>query len=409
MTMIRSFAARVARSRASWPAPVNKAVDGVINRVPERIAMRLNPAKYGFTARDVPRPPAAPSTPTRVYIAPVNFSGQGYAWARAVERLDGVGAVSMQYRLDDDFGFPSDNALPVRVFVRSTRWQRAQFRAVTRGFTHVIVEAERPIFGGLFDESVVREVQALRAAGLRVAMLSHGSDLRLPSRHRELDEWSPFRDESWDAIPVLEKQALANRVVLVESHAPVFVATPEQLLDWPDASWLPNVVEPALWQSDDAALERETPVVIHAPSNPVIKGTDLIEPAATQLAASGAIEYRRIQGVPATQMPDVYRQADIVLEQFRIGNYSTVALQAMAAGRLVIGHVHEQVRDHVRREYGVDVPIVEATPATLRAVLDEVLAKRDAYRAVAASGPAFIAAVHNGAASARVLEPFLRS
>jgi hypothetical protein len=87
--------------------------------------------------------------------------------------------------------------------------------------------------------------------------------------------------------------------------------------------------------------------------------------------------------------------------------YSVTAVEAMAAGRLVVGHVHDQVRDHVRGVTGLDVPVVEATPATLDEVLRDVTARRDHYRQIAGRGPAFVAAVHDGALSARVLAPFL--
>jgi Glycosyltransferase len=385
------------------------AVSSVLGMLPERVQMRVNPAKYGFGPAAVPAPPRPPATPIRLYIAPVNFAGQAFRWARAAERLDGVGAVSMQYRLADDFGFPSDNPVPVDVFVRSHRWQKAQFDAVSRGFTHVIVEAGRPVFGSLFGQSVPREVAALRAAGVRVALLSHGSDLRLPSRHREIDKWSPFIGDEWDQVDALERQAVAHRDILTAVDAPVFVSTPDLLLDWPGATWLPVVIDPADWRSPLVPLERRVPVVVHAPSKSVVKGSDLIEPIVRRLAARGLIEYRRFSGVPAAEMPALIADADIVLEQFRIGTYSVAAVEAMAAGRVVVAHVHDQVRKHVVDTTALDVPVVQATPDDLENTLLDMLERRDRYRRIAAVGPAFVDAVHDGAASARVLSGFLHA
>ena len=369
--------------------------------------MRLNPVKYGFRAADIPEPPVAPETDVRLYVAPVNFAGQGYAWARSAELLPGVGAVSMQYVSGTSFGFAIDNAVPVSVFAKSTRWQKKQFNTVTTGFTHVLIEAERSIFGSLFGESPVREVAELRRNGLSVAMVSHGSDLRLPSRHRELDEWSPFHDDDWDLIPVLEAQALRHRAILAELDAPVFVSTPDLLLDWPGATWLPVVVDPAMWAGGTTPLQRDVPVVVHAPSNARIKGSALIDPVLGDLADRGLIEYIRIEGVPSDQMPDLYRNADIVVEQFRIGNYSRAAVEAMVAGRIVIGHVHEQVREHVLAETGEELPVVQATPATLGAVIEEVLNRREHYQALALRGSSFARRVHDGRASAEALRSFL--
>lgn len=397
----------LARWKRGWPAPLVRAVDRVAGLVPESVAVRINPAKYGFAPGDVPAPPRAPVGSTRLYIAPVNYAAQGFAWARAAERLPGVGAVSMDYRGGLGYGFPSDNAVPLKVFLRSRTWQRAQFDAVADGFTHVLYEAERPIFGGLFDLSPAREIEALRARGVRIAMVSHGSDLRLPSRHREIDEWSPFRESGWSAIPKLEAQAREHRRLLAEIGAPVFLSTPDLLLDWPDGHWLPVVVDGSKWWCDETPLVRARPLVVHAPSSPVVKGSDLIEPAMVKLHDEGVIEYRRVQGVPASEMPAIYRGADIVLEQFRIGTYSTAAIESMAAGRVVVGHVHDQVRDHVAREFGTGVPVVQATVASLEATVRRIAAEREHYRAIAADGVAFAGLVHDGRAAADALRPFL--
>lgn len=378
----------------------------LLGGLPEPLSARLRPAEYRYSPRDVPAPPAVPDTPIRLYIGPVNFAAQGYRFARAAERLPGVGAASMQFRRDIDFGFPSDNAVPVRVFRFSRRWQMRQFEAVA-GFTHVAIEAGRPLFGALFDADPVREVAALRARGVRVAFISHGSDLRIPSRHRLIDEWSPFNEAGWTRIPELEAKSQVYRELLASAQAPVFVTTPDMLLDWPGATWLPVVVDPAAWQAESPPLVRDRPVVVHAPTNAVIKGSDLIDPAMKRMHDAGLIDYRRIEGVPAAQMPALYTDADIVLEQFRIGTYSVAAIEAMAAGRVVVAHLHDQVREHVRSTHGREIPVVEATIDSLESVLLDVLARRDHYRGIAATGPAFVNGLHNGSATAEALRPFL--
>ncbi|MGR4009499.1 glycosyltransferase [Leucobacter sp. 1207-22] len=378
-------------------------VGALIDALPERLAVRLNPAKYGYAWNDVPQPPEAPQTPVRLYIAPVNFAGQGWEWARAAEMLPGVGAVSMHYLVPGDFGFPGDNIVPVNVFARSRSWQRDQFERVASSFTHVLIEAERPIFGSLFGGDVVAEVHALQGRGVKVGMISHGSDLRLPSRHRELDKWSPFHDVEWREIDVLERQATAHREVLAAISAPVFVSTSDLVEDWPAAQLLPVVVEPTAWQGGNAPLRNRVPVVLHAPSKAHIKGTHLVEPLLQRLHVAGLIEYRQVQGIPAAEMPAHVKQADIVVEQFRIGCYSRAAVEGLAAGRVVVGHVHDQVREHVREVTGRTLPIVEATPETLEEVLHDMMTNRERFQEVAAAGPRFASEIHDGRFSAQVL------
>ena len=69
------------------------------------------------------------------------------------------------------------------------------------------------------------------------------------------------------------------------------------------------------------------------------------------------IEYRQIVGVPHAEMPEFYAGADIVLDQFTLGSYGVAACEAMASGRLVMGHVDEPARAEVRDRTGLDLPV----------------------------------------------------
>ncbi|TFV94948.1 hypothetical protein [Orlajensenia leifsoniae] len=386
-----------------------RSVGAVVLALPEPIRVRLVPHTLGYRAADLPAAIRPPAGEVRLLIAPANYAGQGFEWARAAERLSGVGAANLVISRGIDRGFRADHRVAENVAVDSEWWYRRHAAAVLEGFTHVLVEAERPILGGYCAGDVRREAGELRAAGLVVGYVSHGSDLRLPSRHAAREEWSPFRDQDWPLLPVLEETARGNAAFLAEQDATVFVSTPELVLDHPGAIWLPVVVDPARWSNATPVLRGGIPVVMHAPTNSVIKGTELIEPTTRRLHDEGVIDYRRIEGVPASDMPATLAMSDIILEQFRLGIYSATAIEAMAGGRLVIGYLSEQVRDHVRNLTGLEVPIVQATIDTLDVVLRDVATHPERYRAVAERGPMFAAAVHDGALTASVLEPFLRS
>jgi hypothetical protein len=380
----------------------------VLGALPDAISVRFRPRAHRFSPADVPPPVQAPRGEVRLYSAPANFAAQGYQWARAAERLAGVGAVNMQYRASGDFGFPADYAVSDVVFANSGDWARRQRDAVANGFTHVMFEAERSIFGLAFQGFAEREARWLLDRGLKVGLASLGTDLRSPVRHAQVDRWSPFRDRlDDDWVRALEVRAQRNRRLFERLGVPSFVATPELLLDWPAASWLPIVVDPTDWRSPREALTGERPIVLHAPTNPAVKGTTLIEPTVQQLSDERVIEYRRIIKVPAAEMPERYAEADVILDQFALGIYATTSIEAMAAGRLVVAHLHDQVRAHIREVTGLDAPVVEATPDTIGDTLRDIAERPDHYRTIANAGPGYVEAVHNGELSARVLAPFL--
>ena len=393
-------------------ATLRRGLARLIEHLPEPVSARWRPRRFRYNPADSPPRLAARTTPVRLVIGHANYAEQAWHLARAAERLSGVEAIAVHLQgRNARFGFRSDLSVPDAIYQHSAHWRRRFFADVSRHVTHAIIESGRPLFGRLHNFDVVRDVEALRSRGLQVAFHAHGSELRLPSRHRELDEWSPFHvtgDAALDAETArLEAGALRFREQLARAEVPLFVSTPELLLDAPSATWLPLVIDPGRWATDAPVLQRDVLRVVHAPTNPHLKGTALIEPVLESLVEEGLIDYRRWEGVPSSDMPASVAEADVVLEQFRIGTYSAVAVESMAAGRLVIAHVHEQVRAVVRKSTGLELPIVEATPASLDAVLRDVALHRETYARIAASGPEFVATVHDGAMSSRALAPFL--
>lgn len=376
----------------------------VLRLVPERLRGQLLPVQFRFTPADMPSPPAALDAPIRLIIAPVNYAGQGWLWARAVDaHLENAMASNMVVRVRSDFGHPADNVVSLGFYAASTSWQRMLRSAVARGYTHLMVEAEKQPFGALLDESVASQVRWAQKQNVRVMMLCHGTDIRLPSRHIALNPDSPFLDSLSGVSKVLERTARRNRKLLDTLGCPVFVSTPDLLLDVPDARWLPVVVDPAAWSSDTKPLVRSRPIVAHAPSSGSVKGSELIDPILRALNDSGLITYLKVEHVPFDTMPAIYRDADIVIDQVRLGDYGVAACEAMAAGRVVVGHVSDHARAHVQGVTGLTLPIVESNAASLEGVIRNIVANRQQFQAVARAGVDFVATVHDGRLSAGVL------
>ncbi|WP_052166667.1 glycosyltransferase family protein [Microbacterium profundi] len=347
------------------------------------------------------------SAPRRLLIAPVNSAGQGYAWARSAERIGDVAAANYMFRgADDVFGFVADHVIPATALLSNERWRRAQRDAIFKNFTHMIIESGIHLVES--NGELLPLIRELQQHGVRVALLWHGSDIRLPSAHARREPDSPFGN-GYPDTEILEQIASRNKAVVDEAAVAVFVSTPDLLADVPQANWLPVVVEPSTWEASSPALERERPVVLHVPSRAGLKGTALIEATMARLHEEGVIEYREVHGVPVAQMPQLYAGADIVLDQFLAGSYGVAACEALAAGRVVIGHVADEVRRTVQELTGHDVPIVQARTTTLEASLRRIVADREEARAMARRGPEFVRSVHDGRTSAEVLRPFLDS
>lgn len=358
----------------------------------------------------VERPLSRDDRPSVVGIGPANMAGQGWEWAKALERnVPGVTTHVMVVDRGQAFMYPNDEAVDAPKYRRNAAWAQGFENRALADWTHALLEAGRPLFGLRHGDTFVGDAEVLHAAGVRVGMLLHGSEVRNPTINVMQTPWSPFTGRIDEQTMRLQKQVDALvpklRAFMDDDVAggPVFVSTPDLLRHLPGAIWLPVVVDTELWAHDGPLLEREVPVVLHAPSRSSLKGSTHVETALAPLVAEGLVEYRRVEGVAPQEMPGLVKDADIVLDQFALGLYGVAACEAMMAGRLVLSHVTDEVRGLCPS----DPPIVEAPADRLEATLREVLTKRDEYRQIAAKGPAYVRDVHDGRRSAAVLTEHL--
>lgn len=344
------------------------------------------------------------STSPVVGFGPANMAGQAWEWAKALERAYpkvGTEVVSVDRGLA--LTFPADVVVLQTTWARDTAWQRTFGEHVLSRWSHVLLEAGRPVIGRAHGRDFAGDAAVLRRAGLTVGLLFHGSEVRDPRRHALRHKWSPYAIPNETLTDSLQRGTDALLPKVRAFNGPMFVSTPDLLIDLPQATWLPVVVDVQAWSSDLPVLEREVPVVLHAPSRAAIKGTAFVEAAVQPLVAEGLIEYRRLEDIAPAAMPAAVADADVVLDQFALGSYGVLAAQAMAAGRVVVGHVVDEVRQHVLEATGETLPILEADPETLTQVLRGLLSDRSVAHRHATQGPPFVAAVHSGPLSARIL------
>lgn len=350
--------------------------------------------------------PTSHRSAVKLVIGPDNTAGQAFRWAESCRTYEGVESVSFAgsrrraRRID---GPSHRRALHYRV--RPTLLKTTWARLLLRNATHFLNESFSTITGDRRTESLNRDLPWLRDVGISVGVLFHGSDIRSPSRHMDSQPSSYFRIMEPQMVSSLEESTSRNRQLARESGLPLFVSTPDLLLDLPEATWLPVAADLLAWHSTTAAFVARPLRVLHVPSRriPPIKGTSFIDPVLARLAAEGLVEYVSPEGTPHEQMPELVRSVDVVIDQVLSGSYGVAAVEAMAAARLVIGNLGLDVRAAVDRP----IPIVDCAPAELEGLVRDIAADPVRFASTAEEGPAFVESFHSGARSARSLVRWL--
>lgn len=327
-----------------------------------------------------------------IAIGPLNQCGQAYAWAEAVKRFLGAPAVSFASNgpvarrapgaaLQDE----AHVSIPHRRL--APHWYRsARIKSLAGTADRLIVESFADVGGLSFD-----------------AVVMHGSDLRDPDAHMARMEYSLYETASSEWVELFRQSSAANRL-RAGDHV-VFVSTPDLLLDAPAATWLPLTVELEDWRMPAADFSRERPVVLHLPSrrNPPIKGSQFINPVLEKLDRQGKIRCLRPDMVKHREVRSLVERADIVVDQILTGSYGVAAVEAMAAGRVVVGNVSSEVRALV----GDEVPIVDASPASMEATIVRVIEDPSQATEVARRGVDYVTKWHSGEAAAEALRSFV--
>lgn len=380
-----------------------------VSFLPKPVRRRIVGPHYSWSFKEM-LPLAKPGEgEVKLLIAPANSASQGYYWARAAETLPGVSARNLAFGYRPvGASIAPDFAVAGTVGRYSRAWAMRQRQVILDQFTHVIYEAERPILGSLYGEDVLAEVQDLQSHGIKVAMLSHGSDIRTPSEHVAIEPYSPFREPLDGLTEALEKGTARRRSLLAALDVPKFVSTPDLLRYLPEASWLPTLTDPARWTAvPPSRLGEDKLRVLHIPSSSALKGTVHIQSAMRELEREGLIQYTELQGIPYLEMPGKIAHADVVIDQVSMGLYGIASVEAMFAGRLVVAQVGDFIREEIKDRTGWDVPILEANPDTIKRVVADVAADPGAYADQITQGRQYALDVHSQARVANTLRPFL--
>lgn len=117
--------------------------------------------------------------------------------------------------------------------------------------------------------------------------------------------------------------------------------------------------------------------IVHAPTNRVAKGSDTIINTVKKLQKTfpNRIELCLIEGVPYSKAIKMYRTADIIIDQIRIGWYGAFAVEAMKMGKPVIAYINADDLHFIPTNMAKDCQeaLISANETNLEEVLRELI------------------------------------
>jgi hypothetical protein len=229
-----------------------------------------------------------------------------------------------------------------------------------------------------------RDLRLAKRLGRRVFMTLQGCDVRVSRRSADLFEVTPCHLGNCSAAPTCRAVIDDQREELVRTILPladrVFVLNPELARYAPSAQFMPyasvdvdafDVVPP-----DPGDRIR----IVHAPSDEGIKGSPLIAAAVERLQRRYPIDYSVVTGVPHAEALELYKRADLVIDQTLAGWYGGLAVEAMAMGKPVAAYIRDEDLDVIPPGMRAEIPLVRIHPARLEEDLEAAVVERDHWR-----------------------------
>ena len=246
----------------------------------------------------------------------------------------------------------------------------------------------------------LQDLMLLRLHGKKVYFHFRGQEIRLASAFREHNPFHYADDESAYLFSIMPD---ASKVLLREAVTAlcdgVFVVDEELQTYAPQARVVPRALHARAWDHVGVS-DNAVPVIVHAPSRRGVKGTRALLAALDELRAEGVhFELRLVENLANEEAKAVYRSADIIVDQLRIGWYGVLAVEAFALGKPVVAYI----RDDLWARHGDRLPVWNANPLTIKERLRELIGDLPARRRLAAAARGYFEQVHSAVTIARML------
>lgn len=235
------------------------------------------------------------------------------------------------------------------------------------------------------------DLMVARALGIPIIMDLLGSEIRLEDEFRRKNRfhWLDGDDGGRAAVEAGKRRfislsrGIANRMVALDAEVQSYV---------PDAVIIERAVDLDEWRYVGPS-RTERPLVVHAPSNRLFKGTEFVLQAVEELKNEGEeFDFQLIENVPNATARDMLASADIVIDQLRIGWYGVLACEAMALGKPVVVYIRPDLLDYFTAH---GCPFILADPTSVKDALRALIRDPQARQAAGVAGRSFVTRVHD--------------
>lgn len=201
-----------------------------------------------------------------------------------------------------------------------------------------------------------QDLPIIQSKGKKMIMHHWGNDVRF---HEQAKENNPFA-YTGDSPP---NEIIHERLTKITTYIDEAIVQDHEVLPYvlpyyKKVHVIPIAIDLEKFKPHYPDKKKKVPLILHAPTNPAFKGTEVIESAINELKKTHAFEYKRIEKMSHQEVVNIYKEADIIVDQILCGSYGLLSVESMALGKPVITFIRPDLVD----TFPASLPIVNGNP-----------------------------------------------
>lgn len=318
----------------------------------------------------------------RILHAPTEIAGQAFLLTRGLNQL-GYKAKVLDYREEKVFNRDLDINIPIYKYPKILSWP---IKSGIIGWSLMNFDVFHFHFGRTLIGNSELLFRILKKFNKKIVVHFHGSDIR----DTNIIIQNAEKGNIWEAGTPTTREK--NKLIdLSKKYADkIIVSTPDllELVGKKKGVWLPVSVEPELKPKKSKKTDRGVLKIVHAPSNPEVKGTSYIVAAVQNIKN---VELIFLHNASRKKVIEVLSAADIVIDQVIIGWYGLLSVEAMSLGKPVICYL----RKDLEKKYTPDVTIINSNFSDLSKNLPYIIKDTSLLQALRVDGVKFVRETHS--------------
>lgn len=311
----------------------------------------------------------------KVLVLPFDIASKGAITVNSLNQLQGIQAIGVFVNPNNKV-FKSEHAVYFNAYSfkkNPVKWLNEYFRKV---FTIVRLIFWADIVHWIWDSAFAGKID-LRCASLlgKPGIIEwSGSDIRYPEKAEELNPFMRGIYSRGYEYAHIESKAASDKVQERFARIGFFpLTTPEMNLYlrkdlFPKTYTTLHRLNLEEFQLSGTANPR--PVVVHAPTQRVAKGSAYILAAVEELQKELDFDFVLLEKMPREQALNRVRDCDIFIDQLILGSHGLASCEAMAFGKPVLCYIMPAV---YANGLPADCPIVNTSPETIKENLRDLL------------------------------------